>query len=245
MIKCVIFDFGDTLVNTKRKTLEAHMVEYARFLNKHGFYFSSDKVIVAHKATEKMWNSFDEKSKQIRRLWEKTFLKALGVNPTNKLRSAMEKAYYYFRIKNDKLMPNTIKTLKKLKEGGIRLCVVTNTKTNANYVLAKRFKLLPYFDYFLMSHKEGTIKSELTIFKRLLKKLNKERKNKIKPSECLMVGNNLNEDTAASQIGMKTAILNKYAYVNKKKVFFAPDYYINDLSEIVSIVAELTAGESL
>ncbi|MEI7961065.1 MAG: HAD-IA family hydrolase [archaeon] len=244
MIKCIIFDFGDTLVNTKRKTIEAHMVEYARFLNKHGFYFSSDKVIAAHKATEKTWSSFDEKSKQIRRLWEKTFLKALGVNPTNKLCFAMEKAYYYFRIKNDKLMPNTIKTLKKLKKQGIRLCVVTNTKTNTNYVLAKEFKILQYFDYFLRSHKEGTIKSELKIFHLLLEKLNKNRKNKILPSECLMVGNNLNEDTAASQIGMKTVILKKYIYVNKTKAFFEPDYYIDDLIEIVNIVAELTAGES-
>ena len=108
MIKCVIFDVGDTLVNTKRKTLEAHLIEYARFLKKHGFHFHENQVIAAHKITEIKWNEFDEKAKQIMRLWEKTFLKALGVNPTNKLCFAMEKAYYNFRIKNDKLMPNAI-----------------------------------------------------------------------------------------------------------------------------------------
>jgi len=241
MIKCVIFDFGDTLVITKRKTMGEHVLEYARFLKKHGYRFNKSDIVAAHKVTEEKWRVFGEETKQTsKQLWEKTFIAALGVKPTKKLCSSMEKDYFNFRLKNDKLVPNALQILNKLKQAGLRLCVVTNTKTNANYILAKKFGLFKYFDYFLMSHKEGTPKSELKIFYALLRKLNKNKKNKIKPNECLMVGNSLNEDTVASQIGMKTAILTKQSYVDKKKKYFEPNYYIDDLKEILIIVDKFT-----
>ena len=235
MIKTVIFDFGDTLVLSKNKPSD-FFISYKEALKKNKLFFNKKVINGAYKITEAKWKSLTEKEKQKLGLFEQIFVEAIGVKPSKKMCLSLAQDYYAFRTKNDSLMSNALKTLKELKKKKLILGVITNTKTDANYKLAKKLKILKYFKYFLMSHKEKTIKSELGIFYTILNKINKNRKHKILPTECLMVGNNLNEDTAASQIGMKTAILTKRLCVNKKKPFFEPDYYINDLKELISLI---------
>ena len=87
-----------------------------------------------------------------------------------------------------------------------------------------------------MSHEFGSMKSELKIFQHLLEKLNKGRKAKIHPSECLMIGNHAGEDGAAKLVGMKVALLKPTLAGKEHLKALKPDYLIKDLKEIEKIV---------
>jgi len=236
MIKCVIFDFGDTLVRSLGGGNE-YLNEYKKFLKKHKLNFSDVEILQAHSVAIHGWGKFHNKHRApVRNYFEKVFLTALGAKFTPRVAKLMNEYYINCRLNKSVLMPNTLAMLKALKNKNVSLCVVTNSSDDSNRLIAKKNGIYKYFDEFLMSHEEGTIKSELKIFHLLLDKLNKNKKIKILPSECLMVGNNLNEDTAASQIGMKTVILTTKLAVNKNLQSFEPDYYIDDLSELGKIV---------
>lgn len=242
MIKCVIFDYGDTLVDSKAAVEKARAEAPERkVLAKHGLKFSKKQII---KAFDKMMqNSRKIPEKQIikdRLLYAKEFLKALKIKPTERLAQECENTFYEEREKHRKPMPHALKLLKFLKKKKITLCVITNTRTNSNKKHAKKIGLLKYFKHFIMSHEFGSVKSELKIFNHLLEKLNKNRKNKIKPQECLMVGNHAREDGAAKLIGMKTAIYTKHLHGKKHLKKLKPDYIIKSLKEVERIVTQNT-----
>jgi len=236
MIKCVIFDFDDTLVKSLHDKNEFYD-EYKKLLKKQKLPYSMSAIKRAHNFAEQEYIKFGGTQRQPTDFYfEKQFFNSLGITKNQKLAKLLHNAYIAYRLKLTKLMPNTKETLSALKKAGISLNVITNTREDTNRILAKKHGIYKYFDHFLMSHEEGTIKSDLKIFHLLLEKLNKNKKTKILPSECLMVGNNLNEDTAASQIGMKTAILTTKMAVNKNLQSFEPNYYIDNLKEIIAIV---------
>jgi len=232
----VIFDFGDTLVDSLPEK-KGFFWEYEKFLRKQKLHYSLDEIKLAHSFAEQNYKKLDSREKQLTDFYfEEQFFLGLGVKKNKILAKLLNKAYVDYRVKMNKLMPGTKHTLASLKKRGVLLNVITNTNDDTNKVLAKKYGIYKYFNFFLMSHEEGTIKSELKIFRLLLKKINKGRKSKIQPKECLMVGNNLNEDTVASQMGMKTVILTKRIQCDKKSVYYEPDFYIGNLKELLKIV---------
>ncbi|MCX6803280.1 MAG: HAD family hydrolase [Candidatus Diapherotrites archaeon] len=241
MIRSVIFDIGDTLVESLRDK-NGFYEEYVKFLKTHDLQFSMPEIKKAHNYAIQKYKALERKRKQPTDFYfEKQFFLGLGIKKNKTLARLLNTAYLEYRIRTSKLMPNTKETLSELKKSGLLLNVITNTSDDTNRVLAKKYGIYKYFDRFLMSHEEGTIKSEFKIFHLLLEKLNKNRKTKILPNEYLMVGNNLNEDTAARQVGMKTVILTRIRDENKNLQSFEPDYYINDLNEIGIVIAKLNS----
>jgi pyrophosphatase PpaX len=164
-------------------------------------------------------------------LYTKILFDVLRVKGNNDFYDECEKAFWEERIKQTKLMPNAKTTLKKLKLLGLKLAVITNSKDTHNQRIAKEKGIFCLFDEFIMTHEFGSVKSELKIFEHILEKF-----PKIKARECLMVGNNLNEDTAAKKIGMKTAILKTNIFYNKLAEKIEPDYYIDNLKELLNII---------
>ena len=236
MIRAVIFDFDGTLVEPKKNS-PLVLLGYQRFLQENDLVFSVQSIQNAHKVAEARWDSFKERQKRPTTFcFEKWFLSALAVKPTLKLSRALHNRWINYREKNTKLIPWSKKILKELTKKGVRIGVITNTSDNSNQIIAKHLEINKYIEYFLMSHKEGTIKSELKIFHKMLNLFNEGNKNKIKPRECLMVGNNLNEDTAANKIGMKTAILTRRLELNRNRIHFEPNHYIKSLIEITKII---------
>ena len=235
MIKCVIFDFGDTLVNsgeTNKTAFDAYMRKiHSLFNNK----YSMSEIIKAKEEAEIDYGKLDNVTRlSDTPVFENIFLGKLGEKPDKKLGELIASAYWDTKFEKVSLFPRTKETLEHLKGQGLILCVITNTKTDTNRRLAKKLGIFKYFDYFLMSHEFGSIKSELKIFHHLLEQVNK--KNKILPSECLMVGNDLEEDTVAKKIGMKTVILTKEVYNKHPEKMIKPDYYIKELIELKEII---------
>ena len=235
MIKCVIFDFGDTLVNsseTDKTVFNAYMEKiHSLFNNK----FSMDEIIKAKEETEIEYRKLDNRIRlSDAPIFESIFLEKLGEKPDKNLGKLIASAYWDTKLEKVGLFPTTKETLEYLKKQGLILCVITNTKTDTNRKIAKKLGILEYFDYFIMSHEFGSIKSELKIFHHLLEQINK--KTKILPEECLMVGNDLEEDTVAKKLGMKTAILTKEIHNKHPEKMIEPDYYIKKLIDLKEII---------
>ena len=239
-IKCVIFDWGDTLANSSEAVKKTRLAfPYARVLKNKGFNFPKTRM-------EKAMEEMREKTKNIpfhlktkhKLVYANAFLKALGIKPSKKLASACENSFIEEKQKHTRLLPGARQTLDFLKSKGIIPCAITNSRNELNRKTAKKLGIRKYFRHFIMSHEFGSIKSELKIFHALLKKLNKGRKEKIKASECLMVGDNVLEDGAAMRVGMKVAILKPTMHKGEHLERVKPDYLINSLSEIRKIVKE-------
>ena len=238
-IKCVIFDFGDTLSDTTSASKKVMRKRPEKeILKKHGLNFSNTEL---NNALERMIEKTKRIPYKVKQkdwlIYSRTMLQELGLkNPSKKLAMECEKSYYAKLRENVKLMPNALNALEFLKRKKITTCVISNTRTSSNLKLAKKLGIRKYFRHFIMSHEFGSVKSELKIFHALLKKLNKERKEKIKASECLMVGDNVLEDGAAKRVGMKVAILKPTMHKGEHLERVKPDYLINSLSEIRKIV---------
>jgi len=233
MIKLVIFDFGDTLSNAKKSNTIVHkMCPEIKVFKKHGYEFSKEGMIKAKEKTETLYRESDYLVQQKDKyLYVKLLFSVLGINGNKDFFDECEKAFWDERISQTELMPNAKETLKELKSLGIKLAVITNTKSGHNKQVAEKTGILNLFDEFIMTHEFGSVKSELKIFKHILEKF-----QTIKAEECLMVGNNLNEDTAAKKIGMKTVILRTNLCHNKLAEKIEPEYYINNLKELLHIV---------
>jgi FMN phosphatase YigB (HAD superfamily) len=241
MIKCVIFDFGDTLSNAK-KSNEITQKECPELdiLKKRKTDLTKEELMDAKKQAEERYRKSDylliQKDPYI---FLRILLDELGIEFNKKLSDECDNAFWAGRVHNSELMPNAKKLLLYLKKKGVLLAVITNTKIWHNERIAHKHGLYDLFDEFVESHKFGGVKSELKIFEHFLEQINKNKQKVILPEECLMVGNNLNEDTAAKKIGMKTAILKTNIHVSQLAEIIEPNYYIDDLIEIKEIVEEL------
>jgi FMN phosphatase YigB (HAD superfamily) len=236
----VVFDFVGTIIFSKTKP-KKFFVNYKKTLQQNEFLFNKkNNTNLINKN-----NNLTKNSRQELDLFKQFFIKSIGINPSKKMCLQLAKEYYSFRIKNDFLMPNALNVFKYLKKKKIIFGIITNTKSDANYKVAKNLKILKYFNFFLMSHKEKTKKSEIKIFYTMLNKINKNKKHKIQPQECLIIGNDLNEDTIAKKIGMKTIILKKYIKLDKKIPYLEPDYYIDDLKEIIHLIESQLSDNNL
>jgi len=237
-IKCVIFDVGDTLLNRTEAGEKARASSpEIKILKKHGFKFSKQQV-------KKAFDSMNKKTKNLpstvrlkdKTIYARTFMQELGLKPSKKLAWECEKNLYAEVRKHMKLMPHARSILKFLKKKKVMLCVISNTRTGSNLKAAKKLGIRKYFKHFIMTHEFGSIKSELRVFKHALERINKNRKQKILPKECLMVGNDVQEDGAAKLVGMKTAILKPTMHKKQHLKRLKPDFLLNDLREVKRII---------
>ena len=139
------------------------------------------------------------------------------------------------------LYPDVILTLKKLKEQGLKLGIVSNaqfyTEIDMNNLLSKDSGIKSLYDLFdknlvLMSYKLGYSKPNPKAFIILKKKL---KKIGIKPNQTLYIGNDMIKDvlTAKKQF-FKTCL-----FVNAETKYAAtvkPDYKIKNMKSIIDIV---------
>ncbi|MBU4283844.1 MAG: HAD hydrolase-like protein [Nanoarchaeota archaeon] len=139
------------------------------------------------------------------------------------------------------LYPNVILTLKKLKEKGLKLGIVSNaqfyTEMDMNSLLSKDLDIKSLYDLFdknlvFMSYKLGYSKPNPKAFIILKEKL---KKIGIKPNETLYIGNDMIKDVlTAKKQSFKTCLFvnieTKYAIAVK------PDYKIKDIRLIIDIV---------
>ena len=142
---------------------------------------------------------------------------ASGIVAYRKVRSGFLEAY-----------PNADYVLLKLKSKGTKLGIITDAPKLKAWVRLAAIKLTNYFDVVVTFEDTKQLKPSTLPFKAALKKL------KLKPEECLMVGDWPERDIkGAKTLGMKTCFA-KYGNPRVKKT--DADYEISNLKMLLDIV---------
>ncbi len=124
-----------------------------------------------------------------------------------------------------KIYPDTMDTLKALKEKKIKLALISNAPQNNVEPVLERFGMKDLFDGIFISHEQGKLKTE-GLFDAALKKL------KLKKDDVISVGDSIETDIkGAEAAGIKAYLLDRKGrreFGNK----------IISLSELLKLVEE-------
>ena len=91
------------------------------------------------------------------------------------------------------VLPGAIDTLKRFREEGTRLALITNGSSDMQRSKLERFQLAPLFDSILIEEEFGTGKPDKRVFRYTLEKL------KVDANETWMVGDDLERDIGGAQ----------------------------------------------
>lgn len=126
--------------------------------------------------------------------------------------------------------PNVVETLKKLKESGASLNVLTASPHFALDICLKRIGILDLFDNVWSSDDFGTTKADENIYKMAGEKMGRA------VGEVLFVDDNYGAVCTAKKAGMKVCgAYDMSSDAMKEKIKEAADYYIDDFSQLESI----------
>ena len=138
----------------------------------------------------------------------------------------MQDEYFY----NIPAKSNVVKTLKKLKENGASLNVLTASPHVTLDACLKRLGIFDLFNNVWSCDDFNTTKANPEIYKMVAKELN------VKVSDVLFLDDNLSADTTAKSAGMKVCGVydkSSHDYIDQMKEVC--DFYIFDFEELPKI----------
>lgn len=203
MINTILFDLDGTLLSmdteefTKEyfKAVAIKLKDYLTFEEVFEYFWQATKVMIenvdSNRTNENVF--FEELSKNVEQIDE-----------INKI--IMEfYASEFDQIKGvSKVNPDIVKSVAKLKEKGYDLVIATNPLFPIEAVYKRiEWAQLNIEDFIFITSFEHMhfTKPHLGYYKEILTKINK------KPSECLMVGNDVVEDMVAKKLAIKTYLI--------------------------------------
>lgn len=221
-IKAIIFDLDNTLIDfmtMKRLSCEAAIdamihsglkVSKNRALKKvYAIYEKTN--IEDHEIFQKLLNKLDKKIDYK--------ILASGINAYRQKRAGYLKPY-----------PNARRTIKKLKKNGLKLAIVSDAPKLNAWLRLTAMKLENYFDFVITKDDSKEEKPAKKPFKMALRKL------KVKPEECLVVGDRTSRDIkGARKLNMKSAFA-KYGSEEKKA---NADYTLTKIEDLISLMKQI------
>ncbi|WP_040657470.1 HAD family hydrolase [Orenia marismortui] len=203
-----LFDLDGTLL---RIDFEEFLKNYFKALTAefHDLLRDSDKFIkILMKSTEEMIKNDGRRTNQ--EVFMDSFFSLLDVQNTELVSSRIE--YFYknkFSLLGEGFSENkdAIKIIKKLKKAGYRLAITTNPLFPKTAVLERiKWVGLKVKDFELITSYENMhyAKPNLKYYQEVINKM------KVKADQCIMVGNDLQEDMIAGQLGVKTFLIDDY-----------------------------------
>lgn len=145
------------------------------------------------------------------------------------LEAAMLNAYLVSKYKHLKTYPGVRPTLKRLKQKGIKLAIVTDAPRFKAITRLEYLNLTEYFDIIVSYEDVNRKKPSTLIFKRALKQL------KVQPQHTLHLGDYREKDIlGAKRTGMQNCIA-RYGDLKIGKKVWA-DFYIDKFSDILKLL---------
>ncbi|MBD3355173.1 HAD-IA family hydrolase [Candidatus Woesearchaeota archaeon] len=140
--------------------------------------------------------------------------------------------YWNTFLKSMKLRKNAVFTLKKLKEKGLKIVIVSDLTTRIQLRKLKKLKIADYIDFLVTSEEAGSEKPHSIMFLLALNKL------KILPKEALMVGDNVVADIeGANAVGLDTVLIkNKKPLRKQKEDYRNPNHVIKEIDEVLDLI---------
>ena len=219
MIKAIIFDLDNTLIDfMKMKRLSCEAAIQAMI--KAGLKINNEKGLKI------MFQLYSRYGYEYQKVFQVFMKKVLGRIDYGIMASGI---VAYRRVKEGLLYPypNVVPTLNKLKKK-YKLAILSDAPKIQAWIRLAAMQIQDKFDYVVTFDETKFKKPSKKPFLYILKKL------KLKPEECLMIGDSLKRDIApANTLGFKTAFA-KYGG-NYEFVKVKPDYVINDIKELLKI----------
>jgi FMN phosphatase YigB (HAD superfamily)/SAM-dependent methyltransferase len=201
VLKAVLFDLGDTLVDvsTWKKKFPRAIVNF--LVSKYDVpkNIAKEKLLTALKEVEEI-----SKVKEIDKIDEaskiySSLLKEAGYNVREE---EISNFTVEFRDKHLKLLPHAKQALKLLKKKGYTLYVVSNAKKDRLKRFLEISNIGQFFTKSFISGEAGTTKKE-RLFEVFLNSTG------LSPKECLMVGNDPESDGNALSYGIPVCLISK------------------------------------
>lgn len=218
MIKAIIFDLDDTLIDF-RKSKAILIKKSVKSMIKAGL---NEKFKDLH---NEFTNFYWECGIEDQHIFEKFFMKKYGKIDYKILAHAI---IAYRHAKSPLLKPyrHVVKVLKKLKQKGVKLAVLSDAPRINAHIRLVEARLDNLFDLIITYDDVKELKPSPKGFNLILKTL------KVKPNECLMVGDNPPKDIeGAKKVGIKTCLTR---YTRNEEI--ETDYKINDIKELLKII---------
>ncbi|MBL7055022.1 TIGR02253 family HAD-type hydrolase [Candidatus Woesearchaeota archaeon] len=219
MIKAVIFDLDNTLIDfmsMKKASCDAAI----------SAMIGSGLDVKRKKAIEVLFVLYDKYGLEEKTIFQK-FLKEVTGRINYRILANGIVAYRKARSGFLDPYPGTDYVLLKLKDRGIKLGILTDAPRLKAWIRLASMKLSNFFDVVVTLEDTKKEKPSKEPFKTILNKL------KIKPEECLMVGDRPERDIeGAKKLGIRTCFA-KYGNPEAKA---KADYTIGDIRELLKIV---------
>lgn len=137
-----------------------------------------------------------------RMLYMQVFLESIGLRPTEDALD-LYNIYWDELLANIKLFPYVLPLMRKLKERGIKILVLTDLTAHIQHRKIAKMGLAGYIDIFVSSEEAGEEKPSKKAFDRLLLKA------KLNAEELLMIGDSQEKDIDGSKSAGLKALLYK------------------------------------
>jgi putative hydrolase of the HAD superfamily len=231
MIRAVLFDLDDTLVDTSRLAEIARKNAVENMI-RHGLPVDFD---TAYKELLELINEYGSN-------FGKHFdylLRRLDLPQSPKWIAAGVIAYHNTKIAYLRSVRGARKVLLELKREGYKLAVVTDGDPVKQWEKILRLDFDEYFDEVFISDYLGVKKPHPKIYMKALRKLG------VKPEEAVMVGDRLYSDIyGAKEVGMFT-IWFRYGKYRDRELEYEEyaDFTVEQLNEILEIIRRLNDEE--
>ena len=219
MIKSVIFDLDNTLIGfmtMKKLSCDAAisaMIGAGLNINKE-------------KAIKELFKLYDKYGLEEKGIFQK-FLKKVAKKIDYEVLASGIVAYRRVRTGFLEPYPHVADVLFELKRRGIKLAIISDAPRLKAWVRLVSMKINHLFDVVVTFDDTKEFKPSTKPFEVAFKKL------KVKPQECLMVGDRPERDIkGAKKLGMITC----FARYGNPKAKSNADYEINDIKELLEIV---------
>ena len=229
MYKHIFFDLDRTLWDFEKNSNEVLNELYKKYdLFLMGIN-DCNKFIERYKFhNEQLWDLYRQNKIEKDKLRDERFkitLKEFGVY-SSELAVNLGKDYVTHCPKKTNLFPYTQATLKYLK-ARYKLHIITNGFEEVQYQKLENSNLIDYFEQIITSEQVGFKKPNSQIFRFSLNKVG------AKPSECLMIGDDLHADISGAK------------GVDIDQVFFNPTSLTHSISEITHEINCLSELEEI
>lgn len=226
MIKAIIFDLDNTLVNfiaMKKRAITAA----AEAMVDAGLDLPQEEIV------QRIWQIYDERGYEHQTVFDDLLGNIFG-KINHKILASGIVAYRQAREASLVTYPHVSSTLIELSKNGYKLAVVSDAPTREAWLRLCYLKLHHLFDAVVTFDDTGERKPHPAPFLKALTLL------KVLPEETLMIGDWAERDMlGAKQLGMKT-VFARYGDIFDTKEPGA-DYEINDIGELLNILKKENA----